>query len=227
MTVGNSVLTHDTADFGDGGAIYNQDCAGGAPATLTVTDSSFSDDSVVGGYAGGAIANFGAASVSGSTFTCNTSHDWAGAVANFRHLAARDQQHVRRQHGRAVCRCHSELDVGDHHRHHLDRQQGDRRGWYRQRFRGTLKLGTTIVAKSTGGDCSLLGTVNDPGYNLDDDSTCNLHATTDLTGVAAGLDPTGLQENGGPTQTVALEPGKRGHRSCRRPLPVPGDGPAG
>ena len=49
--------------------------------------------------------------------------------------------------------------------------------------------------------------MTDLGYNLDDDSACNLHATTDLTGVAAGLDPTGLQSNGGPTQTIALESG--------------------
>jgi hypothetical protein len=44
------------------------------------------------------------------------------------------------------------------------------------------------------------------GYNRDDDGSCGFSGTS-LSGTPAGLDPRGLQNNGGPTQTIALEPG--------------------
>jgi hypothetical protein len=71
---------------------------------------------------------------------------------------------------------------------------------------GTLTVAATIVADSTsGGDCS--GTLTDTGYNLDDDGTCGFSASTDDSDTPGGLDPGGLQDNGGPTLTVALESG--------------------
>jgi hypothetical protein len=69
-----------------------------------------------------------------------------------------------------------------------------------------LTMGATIVANNTGGDCSG-GLTTDLGYNLDDDGTCGLTGTGDLSDTPAGLDPSGLEDNGGPTQTIALEPG--------------------
>src|SRR5262249_43599971 len=42
------------------------------------------------------------------------------------------------------------------------------------------------------------------GYNLSDDATCNLRGTGDRNSTPASLDPRGLQDNGGPTQTIAL-----------------------
>ncbi|HTW09056.1 MAG TPA: choice-of-anchor Q domain-containing protein, partial [Acidimicrobiales bacterium] len=50
------------------------------------------------------------------------------------------------------------------------------------------------------------GGVSDGGYNLADDGSCPFSATS-LSDTSAGLDPTGLQDNGGPTQTIALEAG--------------------
>ena len=48
--------------------------------------------------------------------------------------------------------------------------------------------------------------VTDGGYNLADDDSCRLGGTS-LSDTPAGLDPAGLQNNGGRTQTIALEPG--------------------
>ena len=48
--------------------------------------------------------------------------------------------------------------------------------------------------------------ITDKGYNLDDDGTCGFGGTS-LSDTPAGLVPAGLQNNGGPTQTIALEPG--------------------
>ena len=75
---------------------------------------------------------------------------------------------------------------------------------------GTLTLKSTLVANNKGGNCSLSGdTVASDGYNLSDDGSCSaiLNSTTDSNNVsAAGLDSKGLQNNGGPTNTIALLP---------------------
>jgi hypothetical protein len=70
----------------------------------------------------------------------------------------------------------------------------------------TMNVTATIVANSaTGADCS--GGITDDGFNLDDDASCGFIAPTDLSNTPALRDPTGPQNNGGPTLTVALEPG--------------------
>ena len=67
-------------------------------------------------------------------------------------------------------------------------------------------LVATIVANSgTGRDCVGEGTYTSD-YNLDDDGSCAFSGTS-LSDTPAGLDTAGLQANGGPTQTIALEPG--------------------
>jgi YVTN family beta-propeller protein len=63
-----------------------------------------------------------------------------------------------------------------------------------------------VANSSSGGNCfnNPLGPVS-AGYNLSDDATCTSFTQTgDLNNTPAGLDPGGLQSNGGPTQTIAL-----------------------
>ena len=67
-------------------------------------------------------------------------------------------------------------------------------------------LQATIVA-TVDGDDGCFGSVIDGGYNLDTGDTCGFTASTSQSNVPAGLDPGGLQNNGGPTETIALEPG--------------------
>src|SRR5207249_132954 len=62
---------------------------------------------------------------------------------------------------------------------------------------GTLHIGGSIVA---GGDC-VQGNFIDFGYNLWDCPLGNFYNTDPK------LDPNGLQNNGGPTQTIALQQG--------------------
>jgi Abnormal spindle-like microcephaly-assoc'd, ASPM-SPD-2-Hydin len=71
----------------------------------------------------------------------------------------------------------------------------------------TLK-GTLLAEEPRGGNCDLGGgTATSDGYNLSDDSSCGfLTAPGDRNDVAAGLSPSGLQNNGGPTETIALLP---------------------
>jgi hypothetical protein len=77
---------------------------------------------------------------------------------------------------------------------------------------GTTTLTNTVAAKGTNSNCTFVsgttgGTVNNGGHDLADDATCFANGTNTSTVVAAGtsgLDPTGLKDNGGPTQTIAL-----------------------
>jgi parallel beta-helix repeat protein len=73
----------------------------------------------------------------------------------------------------------------------------------------SVSITATVVADAvSGSDCELLdSTITDGGYNLDDDGTCGFTASTDHPNAPSGLDPTGPESNGGPTLTVALEPG--------------------
>ena len=63
------------------------------------------------------------------------------------------------------------------------------------------------MADSTGSDCLVYTAFTDLGYNLDDDGSCQLNSSGDQSETPAGLDPSGLQANGGPTRTVALSSG--------------------
>jgi hypothetical protein len=71
---------------------------------------------------------------------------------------------------------------------------------------GNSTLRSTIVANNTsGGNC--FGPLNDAGYNVEDANTCGFtQATGSLPNTNPLLDPAGLADNGGPTQTIALLP---------------------
>jgi hypothetical protein len=68
----------------------------------------------------------------------------------------------------------------------------------------SLTLQNSIVANSpSGGNCS--GTMTSKGYNLSSDATCNFSGPGDMNNINPNIGP--LQNNGGPTQTMALLPG--------------------
>jgi hypothetical protein len=69
---------------------------------------------------------------------------------------------------------------------------------------GKVTLQNSIVASNAGGNCSGAG-VSSNGYNLSSDNTCNLSNAGDMNNVDPILGP--LQNNGGPTQTMAVTSG--------------------
>jgi hypothetical protein len=75
---------------------------------------------------------------------------------------------------------------------------------------GTTTVTRSILAKGTpGANCLTYGTpdaIVSRGYNLSDDPSCGAFfvESGDLNDTAAGQSPHGLQNNGGPTQTIAL-----------------------
>jgi hypothetical protein len=71
-----------------------------------------------------------------------------------------------------------------------------------------IPLSNTIIANNIGGNCSGNTAITDAGYNPDDGITCGFsQATGSLSNTNPLLDPAGLQDNGGPTPTIALLPG--------------------
>src|SRR5204863_12075 len=71
----------------------------------------------------------------------------------------------------------------------------------------TLNIGQSIVANNSGGDCLPTIPLTDEGYNLDSDGSCGFtRAKHDLPHTNPRLNPAGLANNGGPTQTIALLP---------------------
>jgi len=70
-------------------------------------------------------------------------------------------------------------------------------------FGGSATLQNSIVANNSGGNCFI--TIISNGYNLSSDSTCNFSNTGDLNSTDPQLGP--LQNNGGPTPTMALSSG--------------------
>jgi hypothetical protein len=66
-----------------------------------------------------------------------------------------------------------------------------------------VTIQNSIVAGNSGGDCS--GTMTSHGYNLSSDNTCDFDGTGDLNKTDPFLGS--LQNNGGPTNTMALPSG--------------------
>jgi hypothetical protein len=71
---------------------------------------------------------------------------------------------------------------------------------------GAITISNTIVANSFAGDCH--GSVIDGGHNLIEGAASSCGLTNGVKGNFVGidplLDPAGLKDNGGPTQTIAL-----------------------
>jgi hypothetical protein len=73
-------------------------------------------------------------------------------------------------------------------------------------FGGTLTISNSLLSGQIGGpNCYGLTASSDAGYNLDDGSSCGfMSANHSLINTDPLLDPAGLKDNGGPTQTIAL-----------------------
>ena len=68
---------------------------------------------------------------------------------------------------------------------------------------GSATIQNSIVANNSGGNCT--GSINSQGYNLSSDTTCGFTSPGDMNNIDPKLGP--LANNGGPTQTMALQSG--------------------
>ena len=144
--------------------------------TITaITNSTFSSN--FAGLFGGAIINGGTISaITNSTFSSNSSSE-AGAIFN----------------GQTINISFTTI---------INNSAGQGQVGGIEHFAGTVNIINSIVGDNTGGDCSGAGAITASGVNLDTDGTCT--GFTQVTSMDLNLDPAGLQDNGGPTQTIAL-----------------------
>jgi CSLREA domain-containing protein len=208
LKVINSTFSGNSATHA-GGAIINN--AGG---TLTVSNSTFSGNSAGGSNGGGGIANDGTLNVSKSTFSENSAGGLGGAI---------------------LTSCSSEacgaLTVSNSTFSGNSAAGSNGGGGIHSVF-STTTLKNTIIANSTqGGDCTIGegGTIVDRGFNLIEDGSCLTAASSRSGDPLLGA----LAENGGPTQTMALQEGSPaidkgkafGATTDQRGLPRPADFP--
>lgn len=183
LTLNSAAVTGNTAGDptnggGTGAGIWN-----GVGATMTLNGSTVSGNSAIGNlsYApsrGGGIANDGTVTLNNSTVSGNSaSQGFGGGISNSLALTLND----------------STVSANS--------SQGTNGGGVDNR--GTLTARNTIVAGNADGDLS--GNVNSEGYNLFGTTSGGGFAGTDLVNVMPLLGP--LQDNGGPTATMAPLPG--------------------
>ena len=163
----------------EGGAIINQ--LGG---TLTVFNSTFSGNRAQ--QSGGAIRNLGVATIVNSTFASNAAAESGGALADSGVGA-----------NMTLINCT------------VAANSAALGGGIASEQQGAVTLRNMLIATNAGGNCLALdsGTITDGGGNLDDGTSCGLVDSTSSSNAGAGLDPGGLRDNGGPTQTIALVAG--------------------
>ena len=190
LTVTNSTFTGNIGAIGGGIGISS------SKATTTVTNSTFTGNNAVGGGVGGGIGGFGASlTVTNSTFTGNSSGPPLLGVS-----------------GGGIGQLGGSLTVTNSTFIGNSGFSGPNGG--DAPSGGGIAVGidvtpppllrNTLLANNTPGD-NCYGVVTDGGHNLDDGTSCGFStANGSLSSTDPQFDPAGLQDNGGPTQTIAL-----------------------
>jgi hypothetical protein len=193
LTVTNCTFSGNRAVF-QGGGIQNS-------GELTVTNSTFSGNT--GGKFGGGIvnagpfgANAGTVTVINSTFFDNIADYGGGGIANGGPFGA--PMRISNTAGTLIV---------------TNSTFSGNSGGDILNINSTAFLHATILGgKFNGGNCSgatdhNFSAITDLSYNISDDDSCGFTATGSLNNTDPMLDPAGLANNGGPTQTIALDSG--------------------
>ena len=201
FSLANLTLSHGNGS--EGGAIFSA-------AVLTVQRCTFSNN--YSGF-GGAIFNGGSATISDSTFTGNNSSGGGGAIGGGVGSVANStfSSNHTDGYGSAIS-----TNFGNPRDFTITSStfSGNTAPLPDTGFGGAIEgatISSSILANNTGGNCPNLMNVVSAGHNISDDATCGFGASTGANdqplgdGVDPKLDPNGLRNNGGPTQTVALQ----------------------
>ncbi len=188
---GASATITDSTFVGNTGGITN----GGA---MAITNSTFIRNRRA---AGAGILNFATLSVANSTFTGNSADNAGGAILNFSGtLTITNSTFV----GNSTGIGSGAIDNGDTLTLTNSTVSGNSGGGAGISNLGYLTITNTIVTNNLDGNCFDSG-VTDGGHDLDDGTSCGFSAAKgSLSNTNPQLDPAGLRNNGGPTQTVGL-----------------------
>jgi predicted outer membrane repeat protein len=195
LALANLAVSYGYNGDGMGGAILNE-------GTLTVSNSTFSGNDA---YNGGAISNDGGTlTVTNSTFSGNSTYlgGGGGAISNGGGLLTVSNSTFSGNHaynGGAIDNYDTLTVTNSTFLGNSANNYGG--AIYEEGDFSTTTLTNTIVANNSGGNCGG-GDITDGGHNLDSDGSCSVGPATNPL-----LDPAGLANNGGPTQTTALQAG--------------------
>ena len=179
VTISNSTFANNSANIA-GGGLFNYDTG-----TVTISNSTFTNNSAL--VNGGGIYNYhGSMSISNSTFASNTSFSNQSGV------------------GGALVNDTGTLTISNST---FANNSANVTGGIINVDSGSMTISNSIVANNSAGNCAQFTPITDQGYNLSSDSTCGFTASTSQQNTDPGLDPNGLQSNGGSTQTIALQKG--------------------
>lgn len=220
LTVTNSTFNDNASRYG--GGIYNNGTAT-SHGTATVSNSTFSANTRETDY-GGAIYNAGSLIVYGSTFVNNSVTYDGGALNNTDGTASVQNCTF---YGNNIGPLNSQFQGRGGAIYHSSQTRfsslaltactffqnyspsGDLYFEATSASSANLQVGNCIIAK--GGSTATIGrnglnvALASQGYNLVDDMGLGVfNATGDQVNTDPLLDPAGLQDNGGPTQTLAL-----------------------
>jgi CSLREA domain-containing protein len=194
LTVTGSLFTGNHTDSTSGGAVDN---LGGA---LVARDSTFHDNHAAASGGGIMSTNGGTLEVTGSTFSANEAAQFGGAIYTDGESTSIANTTIAGNsatgEGGGLVN-NSELTATN------VTFAGNEGGAVVDGAFGTTTVRNSLLAGSLSGpNCD--GTVTDGGGNLDDGTTCGFSEPTSQSDADAGLDPAGLQDHGGPTETIAL-----------------------
>ncbi|HZU68257.1 MAG TPA: choice-of-anchor Q domain-containing protein [Ktedonobacteraceae bacterium] len=194
----NALTIANGSSVSGGGAIYN----GG---TLSISNSTLSNNSITQQFgSAGAIYNDGTLSISNSTLNNNSTpgaHASAGGISNYGTLSISNSTLSGNSTSGVAGAIYNDGTLSISNSTIANNSAADGGGIYNSS--GTLSSDGSIVANNTGGDCLNFASLQDQGYNLDSDGSCftaptSLHTNPQLAALA---------NNGGPTQTMALQQG--------------------
>lgn len=216
LSVTSSTFFDNSASGHHGGAIFNT-------ASLTVTNSTFVNNSagpgnLFSGGDGGAIANYGKLIVTNTTFSNNRATDKAGAgglggaISNLGHVRITNSTFAHNSAsgvGGGICTFDMRR-VTVTNCTFIDNTTVPGRSGAIGQFGSepSVTLRNTIVANAAGDPNCDAGSITDKGHNIDSGTSCGLNSSKgSLSNTDPQLDPTGLADHGGPTQTIAVEAG--------------------
>ncbi len=182
VAITNSTISSNDGAVGGGGGFYNS-------GTITVTNSTISDNS--GGFY---TSDSGTTTVTNSTISGNSSPAFGG----FRNLGTTTVTNSTIS-GNSAFFSGGFFNSGTTTVTNSTISGNGHDGFHNS---GTITVNNSIVADNTDSNCSGTGTVSGQN-NFTDDISCTVFANADFT-ESANLDLGSLQDNGGPTETIAL-----------------------
>ncbi len=211
LAVHQCTLSGNSAKSSGGGAIL---AVGDSTTATTITDSTFSGNSStragVPEIGGGAILVSSppddptALIITGSTFHDNSSARDGGAILSLDSVVTIINSTFARNSaqggGGAIWDTESSVSITNC-TFSNNTTSGGQGGALHNLAAVILSVKSTIVSgKAAGGNC--FGTIHDAGYNISDDASCGFSGTS-RNNTDPKLDPAGLANNGGQTETIA------------------------